>query len=187
MYRPRLAGLRFSLEEFRRKPANYVGQLKEFLPYLTLLVNGIFWEPGVPRLLTKSFARTLYRRRPAPSLRVIGDITCDIRGSIELTVATTDSTDPVFVYNPETGQARRGWKGRGPVILAVDKLPTELPREASEAFGAQLMPFVGQLARTDFRRALSKLSIPPEFRSAVILHRGKLTPQYNHLRNPLAG
>ncbi|MGB2957251.1 MAG: hypothetical protein WBG01_15545 [Bacteroidota bacterium] len=187
MYRPRMAGLRFNLEEFHRTPGNYVGRLKEFLPYVTLLVNGIFWEPGVPRLLTKSFARTLYRRRPAPPLRVIADITCDIRGAVELTVATTDSTDPVFVYNPETGRARRGWKGRGPVILAVDKLPTELPREASEAFGTQLMPFVARLARTDFTRALSKLTVPPEFRNAVILHRGKLTRQYSHLRNQLAG
>jgi alpha-aminoadipic semialdehyde synthase len=185
MYRPRLSGRPFDLEEFHRVPGKYVGQLKESLPYLTLLVNGIFWEPGVPRLLTQAFARALFRRRPAPPLRVIGDITCDIRGSIELTVATTDSIDPIYVYNPETGRSRKGWKGHGPVILAVDKLPTEFPREASEAFGAQLMPFVPRLASTDFSGGVSRLMLPPAFRNAVILHRGKLMRRYNYLKDHL--
>jgi len=185
MYRHRKAGHAFDAEEFRRRPRNYVGRMKEFLPYLTVLVNGIYWEPGVPRLVTRSFTRTLYRRRPAPRLRVIGDITCDIRGSIELTTTATDSTDPVYVYDPETGRSRRGWRGRGPVILAVDKLPTEFPREASEAFGTQLLRFVPQLAGTDFSRPLSRLTLPPEFRDAVILHKGKLTRQYHHLKEHL--
>jgi alpha-aminoadipic semialdehyde synthase len=185
MYRPKRAGYPFDLQEFRRTPARYVSRLKESLPYLTLLLNGIFWEPGVPRLMTKAFARSLYGRRRHPRLRVIGDITCDIRGSVELTVATTDSTDPIYVYNPVTGKARRGWKGRGPVILAVDKLPTEFPREASDAFGTQLMPFVPHLAWTDFNRGVAELAVPPEFRNAVILHKGKLTRRYNYLKQNL--
>ncbi|MCK5571386.1 MAG: hypothetical protein KAJ12_01435, partial [Bacteroidetes bacterium] len=163
-------------------PERYIGRLKEFLPYLTLLVNGVYWEPGVPRLVTKRFVRNWYRREPVPRLRVIGDITCDLRGSIESTVRITDSDNPIFVYNPESGRVRYGWKGRGPVILAVDKLPTELPRGASEAFGTALLPFVRRLAWTDFSRPYSGLRVPPEFKESIIVHRGKLTPPYRYLK-----
>jgi alpha-aminoadipic semialdehyde synthase len=175
----------FDVQEFRRYPERYIGRLKEVLPLLTLLVNGVYWEPGVPRLVTKRFVRNWYRREPVPRLRVIGDITCDLRGSIEPTVRITDSENPIFVYNPESGRVRYGWKGRGPVILAVDKLPTELPREASEAFGTALLPYVRRLARTDFSRPYARLRVPPEFNKSIIVHRGKLTPPYRHLKRYL--
>ncbi len=183
MYRHK-AGQPFKVEEFTHHPERYEGNFHTYVPYLTVIVNGIYWEPEYPRLLTRRFVREWYRRDPHPRLRVIGDITCDVDGSIELTVKATNSENPVYVVDPFTDEVRDGWEGPGPVIMAVDKLPTELPREASEAFGAALLPFVPALAAADFTLPYRELipQLPPEFRHAVIAHRGELTPEFAYLK-----
>jgi len=67
----------------------------------------------------------------------------------------------------------------------VDKLPTELPREASIAFGMSLEPFIPALARADFSHTLDDIVLPPELRRALIAHRGVLTPDHAHLQGHL--
>ena len=47
---------------------------------------------------------------------------------MELTVRETNSANPVFMYDPATGEVTDGWAGRGPVVMAVDKLPAEFRR-----------------------------------------------------------
>jgi alanine dehydrogenase len=175
----------FNLDEFRNHPDRYTARMEAFIPHLTMFINGIFWRPQHPRLLTKGFFESLYRSNPKPRLRVIGDITCDVNGSIEITVKSTNSRNPVYVYEPLTGQVIDGWEGSGPVILAVDKLPSEIPLEASRDFGKILMPFVPELAKVDFDSPLEKLQLPRQFNNAVIAHKGKLTPRYDHLKSYL--
>ena len=114
-------------------------------------------------------------------LRVVADITCDVRGSVELNVATTSPDDPVYVYDLDTGEARHGVEGRGPVVLAVDNLPSELPRESTERFGDSLLRFVPALARCDWSRSFHDLALPEELHRAVVIHRGELTPRYSAL------
>jgi alanine dehydrogenase len=172
----------FHIDKFNDHPERFVGIFERAVPYCTLIVNGIYWEPRFPRLLTKAFARRLYNTDSPPRLRVIGDITCDIDGSIELTVKETDAENPVYVYEPESDTVRDGWEGRGPVVLAVDKLPTELPLESSEEFGRALLPFVPHLARAEYRLPADRVVIPDEFRRAMIVHRGTLTPPFSYLR-----
>lgn len=184
MFRHREPGAPFDPGEFRDHPDRYKSMLHRSLPFLTMLVNGIYWEPSFPRLITRKNMRQLYDRGER-RLRVIGDITCDVEGSIELTVKTTDAKNPVFVYEPMGGAVIDGWEGDGPVILAVDKLPTEMPREASSAFGDTLVPFVPELARVDYREPISRLALPPEFQRALIAHRGQLAPAQKHLTHYL--
>ncbi len=176
---------RFELQDYYQHPEKYRGRFEEYLPYLTLLVNGIYWEPKYPRLVTKQFLRSWYEREKQPRLRVIGDITCDIEGSIECNLEATNSLNPIYVYNPFEEKIAYGCEGVGPVILAVDKLPSELPREASESFGKALLPFVPALARADYTVPFQALEIPPEFKRAVIAHQGQLTPNYEYLREYL--
>ncbi len=175
----------FDLDRFNADPSAFRNRFPEYLPYLTLVVNGIYWEPRFPRLISVGDARALFAGPRQPRLRVIGDITCDIGGSVELTVKETNLGNPVFVYDPGTGAVTDGWEGRGPVVMAVDKLPTELPREASESFGDALEPFVPRLARCDFSLPADRLDIPPEFRRALIAHRGTLTPEFSYLHDTL--
>lgn len=175
----------FSLDEFRNYPDRYAARIERFIPHLTMFINGIFWQPRHPRLLTKSFLRSVYNSSTKQKLRVIGDITCDVNGSIEITIKATNSRNPVYVYEPLTDHVVDGWEGNGPVVLAVDKLPSEIPLEASQDFGKTLMPFVPQLAMMDFSLPLKDLRLPASFKNAVVAHNGRLTPQYDHLRSHL--
>ena len=187
IYRPRDAKKNFDADELMRRPDLYEGNLEQYLPALSIFVNGIFWEPRFPKFLTRDFLRRQYQQPGRPKMKVIADITCDINGSVEATVKATRIDNPVYVYQPRNGQVIDGWEGEGPVVLAVDKLPTELPREASENFGRALMPAVPLLAKADFSRSYEKLDIPESFRRAVIAHQGKLTPDFQYLREFLAG
>ena len=185
LYAHRISRKRFSTTEFNRHPERFRSRFASALPFLTVIVNGIYWEPGSPRLVTRHALASLFDRQKQPRLRVIGDISCDVRGSIEATVKTTDGTNPVYVFLPRNGKSRDGWKGRGPVILAVDKLPTELPQESSEAFGRALLPFVPALAAADFSRSISQLDLPRILCRAIIVHRGRLTKRFRKLQSPL--
>ena len=158
---------------------------ERYLPYLTVLVNGIYWTPGQPRLVTRSALARLFGVESAPRLRVIADISCDVEGSIEATVRTTTPGDPVYVYEPATGVARRGVEGRGPVILAVDNLPAEFPSDASEHFGDSLFPFLAGLVEADYSVDFEHLTLPAALLGAVVTHAGELTPAYRHLASAL--
>jgi len=157
------------------------GVVTRHLSHLTALVNGVYWEPGHPRVVTIESLRRLWSGDAAPCLRVIGDISCDLAGSIEATVRATTPGDPVYVYDVATSETVRGVAGRGPVILAVDNLPCELPVDASAHFGDALLRFVPPMARCDWSRPLDSLSLPDEIARAIIVHRGRLTPDYAHL------
>ena len=172
----------FQLQDYYDHPEKYRANFFPYVPYLTLLVNCIYWEAKYPRLITCAQLRELYAGGP-PRLRVIGDISCDLNGSIECTVQATEPGEPVYVYNPKTGQVRMGLEGEGPVILAVDILPCELPVDASTYFGQQLMPLIPALARADFSRSLAESGLPPALQRATIVYKGKLTEAYRYLES----
>lgn len=66
--------------------------------------------------------------------------------------------------------------------MAVDNLPCELPKESSTDFGKGLLEFVPAIANCDFSKDFADLDLPPPVKKAVILHRGKLTPDYEYLQ-----
>ena len=70
----------------------------------------------------------------------------------------------------------------GSVIMSVDNLPCQLPVESSEHFGDTLVRWVPRLDRCDWTRPLEALHLPELIRRAVVIHRGELTPSYEHLR-----
>ena len=175
------SGMEFNFDHFVENPEEYESLMYKYLPNLSLLVNGIYWEERFPKHVTKEYMKDFYKNNPKQKLKVIGDITCDIEGSVELTVKSTKSSNPAFVYEPLTDNVKDGIAGDGPVILAVDKLPAELPREASKTFGDALLPFVKTLSETDYSVDFEDLNMPVEFKDAVIAHQGKLTPNFEYL------
>lgn len=154
------------------------------LPYLSILVNGIYWEPGSPKLMTRADMQALWRVG-APKLKVVGDITCDIDGSVECNVRATTPANPVYVYDPETHTSRDGLGGHGPVVMAVDNLPAEFPLDASAHFGDSLFPFVAPLARADFGVPFEHLSLPAAVTGAVVAHGGELAPGFRYLEEAM--
>jgi saccharopine dehydrogenase (NAD+, L-lysine-forming) len=170
----------FELQDFYDHPEKYRGKFESYVPHLTVIVNCIYWEEKYPRLVTKAYLKELYSAGK-PRLRVIGDISCDIEGATECTVQSTEADEPVFVYNPFTGEVTMGYEGEGPVVMAVDILPSELPREASIDFSAVLREFIPAVASADFSVPFEQLALPPEIKRAVIAHRGQLTPDYRYI------
>ncbi len=174
----------FELQDFYDHPVKYRGKFESYVPYLTMIVNCIYWEDKYPRLVTKAYLEQLYSAGK-PRLRVIGDISCDIEGAIECTLRSTEADEPVFVYHPFTGEATDGYKGEGPVVMAVDILPSELPRDASVDFSGVLTRFVPPIATADYTVPFEQLALPPEIKRAVIAHQGKLTPDYRYIEQYL--
>jgi alanine dehydrogenase len=181
LYEPFEPDSGFDPDEFDQKPGKFHEKFHRYVEYLTVMVNGIFWSPRSPRILTRDHMCQMYARDPNPKLRVIADVTCDIEGSIELTVRSTTSENPVYVYEPVTGQVIPGFAGDGPVVMAVVNLPSELPGEASDSFGKALLPFIPAMARADFTQSIDGLDIPAPFKKAVIAHRGVLTENFRYL------
>ena len=72
-----------------------------------------------------------------------------------------------------------------PVILAVDILPSELPREASVYFSGVLKAYVPGIVRADFSGALKSCGLPAPIKRAVIAYRGELTPAYRYIEKHL--
>jgi alpha-aminoadipic semialdehyde synthase len=179
---PIVPGKSFELQDYYEHPEEYRSKFETYLPHLSILVNAIYWDAKYPRLVTKEYVEAAYGPHQRPRLKVIGDISCDVGGAVEVTVKATEPDQPVFVYDPETGKAIPGLKGRGPVIMAVDILPSEVPREASVDFSRVLKPYVPAIARADFSVPFDQVNLPPEIKRAVILHRGRLTPAYRYLR-----
>ncbi len=175
----------FSFDHFVNNPEEYKSKFYKYLPHLSILVNGIYWEERFPKHVTKEIMKKLYESNKTQKMKVIGDITCDIEGSVEMTVKATQSDNPTFVYEPLTGKVKDGIEGNGPIILAVDKLPAELPRQASKMFGDALLPFIKDLVNTDFSKEFEELIIPKEFKNAIIAHKGKLTPDFEYLKEYL--
>ena len=154
--------------------------------YMNVLVYGIYWTAKYPHFVTKSALKNLFGGPSRPRLRVIGDITCDIDGSIESTIQATDSDNPVYVYDPAKDRAVMGLEGRGPVVLAVYNLPAELPLESSTYFSGGLKDHIPALVKADFRTTFEASGLPDVLRRAVILYRGELTPDYRYLSRFLA-
>lgn len=175
------------LQEYYDHPERYRTRFAPHLDQLTVLMNSIFWSERYPRLVTKQDVRRLFRAGARPRLRVIGDITCDIEGSIEVTERGTTPDSPVYVWDAAAGGARDGVAGNGPVVLAVDALPCELPRESSEDFSRVLAPLVPAIARANWAAPWGHVGLPDEIERAVIVHHGGLTPEYRYLEEHVEG
>ena len=172
----------FDLNEYYEQPELYEGRFEPYLPRLAVLINCTYWDARYPRFLTKQAARELFGGGTPPLLRVIGDVSCDVDGSIEMTVKETHVGDPLFVYDPVTGIISDGVEGRGPIVIPMGNFPCELPRESSEAFSAVLSPFMPGLAEANFDVPFERLDLVPELRRALILHHGELTPDHAYMR-----
>jgi alpha-aminoadipic semialdehyde synthase len=176
-------GMQFELNDYYKFGSEkYKGKFEEYIPYLSVLVNGIYWSEKYPRLLTKEYAQNMFQSKIPVRLVVIGDISCDIEGGIEPTMITTEPDNPVFIYDPFSSETKLGISGEGLAIMAVDNLPCELPKESSKNFSTTLKPFVPVIAKADYTVSFAALDLPPVIKNAVITHQGELTPNYKYLK-----
>ncbi len=179
---PRSEQHEFDLQDYYDHPQNYKPIFESYLPHLSVLVNCIYWAPQYPRFVTKKHLKNLWKTDRSPRLKIIGDISCDVEGSIECTVRATDPGHPVFIYDPLDDKTIDGFEGRGVVVMAVDNLPAEISLESSIAFSQALKPLVPAIVLSDFSGDFEHCSLPNSVKRAVILYKGDFTPDYEYMK-----
>ena len=185
MVKPKDKSAEFDLQDYYKNgKTKYTGVFHRYIPHLTVLMNCIYWSNKYPRLITLDFIRDHWKSDDR-KLQVVGDISCDVKGAIEFTVHCTSADKPAFTYLINENKAELGIEGDGPVVLAVDNLPCELPRESSTSFSETLLDFIPALAGADFTVPFSNLELPRELKDAVIVYRGKLTEKFEYLEQYL--
>ncbi|MDG1347234.1 MAG: alanine dehydrogenase, partial [Crocinitomicaceae bacterium] len=123
----------FVVEEFYENPEGYISTLNKYVEHADMYMACHFWDNEAPKLLTHDDIKN------CKNLKVIADISCDIADPIASTLRPSTIADPLYGYNRDA-QSEGDWQEEGNlVVMAVDNLPCELPKEASEEFGKQLI------------------------------------------------
>lgn len=160
-------GKPFSREECHKHPEQYESAFFPFAKVTNLFINAIYWQPGAPVFFTKAEMRS-----PDFRIKVIGDITCDVDGSVPSTIRDTTIENPVFGYNPATEKEDTPFQPQVIDVMAVSNLPNELPREASHEFGDKLIEHVME----ELIEPKSNIIV-----RATIARDGKLMPRFEYL------
>lgn len=176
----------FALQDYFQHPERYESRFSDYLPYLQVLTNCIFWTDKYPRLVTKSYLKNSTVLSSNLNLRVIGDISCDIDGSIEITHKATKPDHPCFTYFPERDAFEDGVQRRGVTVMAIDNLPCEFPRESSAYFSGILKEFVDGIVSADYHRDFPRLQLPDAIKQGLILHQGNFTPGFEYMKEFLS-
>mmetsp|Transcript_3348 Transcript_3348/g.6394 ORF Transcript_3348/g.6394 Transcript_3348/m.6394 type:complete len:685 (+) Transcript_3348:159-2213(+) len=158
----------FDKFEFYKNPEQYRSVFYEkYGRHCNVLVNGIYWDARYPRVVSKADIEndTQDERR----LHFISDISCDIGGGIEILDKSTTIEEPFFT-------ATSPKNATDIMLMGVDILPSELPREASQHFGDYLLPFVKGLAS-----GLPTENLAPELVGACITEQGHLRERYEYI------
>jgi len=170
-YHTRRGGGHFNREEFHQHPERYDSHFSKFMKVADMLLSGHFWNPKAPRLFTRQDMLM-----PDFKTKVVTDITCDIDGSVPSTKRASTIVDPIYDYDPQTDSVHDALSNEKFItVMAVDNLPCELPRSASEEFGRDLIDRILKPLLADDPEGIIK--------RATITHNGKLTETFNYLED----
>jgi saccharopine dehydrogenase (NAD+, L-lysine-forming) len=173
----------FELQDYYAHPEKYVSKFENYLPLLSILVNCIYWTDKYPRLVTKEYLKNRTVLESNLQLKVIGDISCDIDGSIEITRKATKPDAAYYTYFAESDRFEEGVQPLGVTVMAVDNLPCEFPRESSVEFSAVLRDFVPAIAAADFSLTPESLKLPFPIQKALVLHQGNFAREYQYMND----
>ncbi len=169
-YRPPVGEI-WSSYEFHRHPGLYEADFLKFAQKANLLITAHFWHPQAEPLFTREDILS-----PNFKIKVIADITCDVEGSIPTTLKVSTVENPSYDYNPEKHTIDEPFqRAENITVMAVDNLPTELPWDASQAFGQQLSEHIFP--------AFMDGDSSDILRRATIAENGMLTPHFNYLND----
>ncbi|KAM4748119.1 alpha-aminoadipic semialdehyde synthase, mitochondrial [Rhinophrynus dorsalis] len=181
--------------EYDKYPELYTSRFNvDIAPYTTCLINGIYWDPHTPRLLTRQDAQRLLAPVKSTSvategcpelphkLLAIGDISADTGGSIEFMTECTTIDQPFCMYDADQHIIHDSVEGCGILMCSIDNLPAQLPIEATEYFGDRLFPYIEEMLMSDATKPLDQQNFCPVVRDAVIAYNGSLTPKYKYIQ-----
>ena len=157
----------FNLEHFINNPQDYSSSALQYLKETNILISAHYWDPSSPKIFENEDLKDLQ------NLKIVGDITCDINGSVPTTIRSTTIEEPNYWierYNLKEIDENND----GIAVMAVDNLPSELPRDSSTEFSEgiikEVLPF---LLKEDDGRILN----------GTITTDGSFLEKYNYLNN----
>jgi alanine dehydrogenase len=160
--------------DFFKNPQEYVSDFMRFAKVSDLYIACHFYGTGSPYIFTREDAKS-----KDFNIKVVADISCDIDGPVASTIRSSTIANPIYGYNPKTEKEVDYNNKEAIAVMAVDNLPCELPKDASEGFGESFAKYV----------------IPAFFNNDEegVLHRakmtenGKLTERFNYLQDFVDG
>jgi len=167
-YNKRKDGSSADLHSFFKNPSPYQSDFMKFAITSDMFIAGHFYGENAPYLFTRQDAKSADFK-----IKLIADISCDIDGPVASTLRPSTIENPFYAYNPQT-ESETDFMDKDVIgVMAVDNLPCELPKDASEGFG----------------QMFSKHVIPAFFnkdkdgilKRAQITKNGQLTPSFKYL------
>ncbi len=158
----------FDLNDFFTHPEHFVSKFTPFTKVTDLYISTHYWDPKSPKMFTKKDMKS-----PDFHISVIADVTCDMEGSIPSTIRASSIAQPFYGYNIHNEKEDLPFNKDTICVMAVDNLPCELPRDASDDFGKDLSERVlPSLLDQDKDKIIKR---------ATICKEGKLTHYYEYL------
>ncbi|MDB5282449.1 MAG: hypothetical protein JWO06_1524 [Bacteroidota bacterium] len=161
---------KFDAVDYHANPQVYKSSFYPFTKSADVMINGIYWDKRMPAFFTKEQMKETDFR-----IKTIADITCDVApdSSIPSTLYASSISDPYYGYEPSAGTLMQTFLPTSVDIMAIDNLPNELPRDASEDFGNMIINRI--IPELQKGRGSDIIA------NATITENGKLTDAYLYL------
>lgn len=174
-YVERKDGQPFDFKHFFANGSEYKSNFERFYKVTDLFVAGHFWDNTSPVFFTKEQAQ-----QDNFKISVIADISCDIACAIPSTVRPSTIADPVYDYNKSEGVEALAYSDKNNItVMAVDNLPCELPKDASEGFGDHLVKHILPVLLGE--------DIDKIIHNASITEAGQLTDKFAYMKDFVEG
>jgi len=174
-YNQRSDRRKFNKSEFFKNPVGYESNFMRFAKVTEMFIAGHFYGDNAPYLFTREDAK-----HPDFKINLVGDISCDIDGPVASTLRASTIADPFYSYDP-LGEKEAYFKTKNTItVMAVDNLPCELPKDASEGFGTM---FLSQVIPAFFNGDKDGILQ----RAKITTAEGKLTERFSYLQDYVDG
>ena len=173
-YNKRIDGQVLDFNDFTSHPDAYVSDFEKFTKVSDIYYAGHFYDNAAPMILTQEMLNASDCK-----LRVVADISCDVNGPIACTLRSSTIEEPIYGYFPLENKEVDVFHPAAVVVMAVDNLPCEIPKDASEGFGEQFMEHVIPAFFNGDKDGI--------LQRAKITEKGKLTPRFAYLQDYVDG
>ncbi len=174
-YNKKTDGTKFNKKEFYKDPSGYESDFMRFAKISDMFLAGHFYGENAPYLFTREDAK-----HPNFKINIVGDISCDIDGPVACTIRPSTIAEPFYGYDPIT-EKEVAYNTKGAItVMAVDNLPCELPKDASEGFGRM---FLNQVIPAFFNGDKDGILQ----RAKITTSEGKLTQRFSYLQDYVDG
>ena len=173
-YNKRLDGQVLDNKDFYTNPQAYTSNFERFTKVADIFMAGHFHGNNAPDILTQEMLRAVDCK-----IKVVADISCDVDGPIACTIKASTIAEPFFGYLPSEHKEVPYTHPGSIMVMSVDNLPCELPKDASEGFGEMFMKHVIPAFFNGDKDGI--------LQRAKITENGKLTPRFAYLQDYVDG